>query len=333
MAKKKLVDLFDATLEKEKEPDPIDAKLTKRALRAKNNLMRSNLADSLTLTDGSDLQATIASVLELWRQRQAWHRAEKSLILQSKSLCRRLVGGDKDKGKELYEVVLKDGEHPLKMEATLATGPLVVALEQVSSSRKEIEKRMENLAQYLPGYQYCIDTPGLSAFTIASLTAECAGVNNRGFLDFDTISRVFKRMSVHCLPDGTRARLLEGVSAVEAGYAPKRRSVLWTIGDSLVKAHGPYRDLYLAFKSDEEKKANAKGLTVIESAKIPKGEKDKYMSKAHVHNRAKRRMEKELLRNIWVLVRTQYGMSITPPATTSSSDVSQESVPLAAAAG
>lgn len=265
--------------------------------------------------DFTALQSTISAVVELWRRRQAWHRAEKALTLTGKSLCRRLSGGDADLGKELYSAVLKDQDHPLKTEAILSCGPLIVAQNNINEARTAAEKQLANLAKQLPGYDFIEKTPGISAFTLYSLTAECAGVNNRGFLDFDTISRVFKRMSVHCLPDGTRARLLPGVDAVEAGYAPKRRSVLWTIGDSLIKtSDGPYRKLYDEFKANEIIKAEAKGLTVIESAKIPKGEKDQFMSKAHVHNRAKRLMEKELLRDLWKHIRRQFGMSVTPPS-------------------
>lgn len=258
------------------------------------------------------LKVNVAATLELWRRRQAWHRAEKALTLAGKSLCRRLCGGDKTEGSNLYEAVLKDKEHALKTEATLACGPLVAAYHQINAARKQVEKQLERIAKELPGYEFVTNTPGLSAFTLYALTAECAGVNYRGFLDFDTISRVYKRMSVHCLPDGSRARLLPGVNAVEAGYAPKRRSVLWTIGDSAIKPAGPYREMYLALKAKEVEKAEEKGLKVVPSANIPKKNREGYMSQAHVHNRAKRLTEKEILRALWRHVRQQFHLPVNP---------------------
>lgn len=256
-----------------------------------------------------NLRADISAVLELWRRRQAWHRAEKSLTLTAKGLCRRIVGGDKDAGTALYDAILKDKPHDLVEVGAFAIGPLLAAFRTVSAARKDVEKQLEGLAKKLPGYDFVTRTPGCSAFTLYSLTAECAGVNHLGFLDFATISRIYVRMSVHQLADGTRARLLSGAAAIEAGYVPSRRSVIWTIGDSLIKSQGPYRDLYLKLKEDEVRAAQEQGLTVLPSAKIPKKNAELYRSEGHIHNRAKRRMEKRLLHDLWVDIRRECGVS------------------------
>jgi hypothetical protein len=70
--------------------------------------------------------------------------------------------------------------------------------------------------------------------------------------------------------------------AVEHGYDAERRSVVWSLGEAVVKVggDGPYRALYL------ERKA-------LEHSRDPE------MSKAHAHARAKRYMEKRLLRELW----------------------------------
>ena len=47
-------------------------------------------------------------------------------------------------------------------------------------------------------------------------------------------------------------------------------------------------------------KAAAAGLKVVPSAQIPKGREAEFMSEQHVHRRAQRVMEKELLKDLWV---------------------------------
>ena len=39
--------------------------------------------------------SAIPVIIELWRRRQSWHRAEKSLTLQASAICRRYCEGDK----------------------------------------------------------------------------------------------------------------------------------------------------------------------------------------------------------------------------------------------
>ena len=70
--------------------------------------------------------------------------------------------------------------------------------------------------------------------------------------------------------------------ALVHGYSPRRRSVLWQVGDVLIKSNrdGVYKKLY-----DERK---------IEEAKNPE-----LKSKMHIHRRAQRYMEKRLLVDMW----------------------------------
>ena len=74
-----------------------------------------------------------------------------------------------------------------------------------------------------------------------------------------------------------------------------------TSGQSLVKSNGDgkYRGIYLWRKQREREIAEAKGLTVAPSAKIPKSQSEKYMSHGHIDKRAQRYMEKCLLRDLW----------------------------------
>jgi ribosomal protein L13E len=44
--------------------------------------------DCYELHSTSASEAAIIQIVQLWRMRQRWHRAEKSLILQGKAICR-----------------------------------------------------------------------------------------------------------------------------------------------------------------------------------------------------------------------------------------------------
>lgn len=101
------------------------------------------------------------------------------------------------------------------------------------------------------------------------------------------------------LGEATRDEVLAGAEAIEHGYSPARRSVMWNIGDCIVKAGGPLRELYDQRKAYEIETAKAQGLTVCPAAKIPKKNAEAYRSEGHIHNRAKRYVEKRLLKMLW----------------------------------
>lgn len=251
------------------------------------------------------LPSLVQQVSELWRRRQAWHRAEKSLTLQIKAFCRRLTGGDKDEAGILYKALTKETDHALLEPARLSTLPLFVAREAIETERARLEKYLRKLSLQLPGAAYCEATLGLTSMTMGMLIGECPGINSRGFLDFDTPSRVWKRMGLAVMPDGQRQRAVSGAEAIEHGYNRTRRSVIWTIGDSLIKSKGPYRAVYDQCKAAELVRLAAKGVTVLPSAKITTKLKEtgSYMSDGQVHKRAQRLTEKKLLVDLWVKFR------------------------------
>jgi hypothetical protein len=94
-------------------------------------------------------------------------------------------------------------------------------------------------------------------------------------------AKLWKRMGLGLISTGERQRKFTDVAkALEAGYSPKRRSLMYVIGDSMIKTQGPYRELYLTRKAYEQ-------------AKLPDGTAMVW------HRRAQRYMEKRLLRNLW----------------------------------
>lgn len=281
-----------------------DGSAGRREEKSKCVLKATTTVTSFSLPD---LQRKVSEIVEQWKRRQAWHRAEKSLTLQAQAILRRLCGGSKEEAGVLYKVIMGKGDHALAGIGLAACFPLLEAKKAIMDHRKPVEERLEKLADGLPGTQFVKETPGLSLFTLAAVVGECPGVNMSGLLDFGTVQRVWKRFGVAVGEDGTRQRKMVGAEAIEQGYNPARRAVLWTISESLMRVKGPYRELYLQYKAKEEEKADLAGMKIVpaeEIKKMKKEERYKYISKGQVDNRAKRKMGKALLKHLWVIWHT-----------------------------
>lgn len=118
---------------------------------------------------------------------------------------------------------------------------------------------------------------GFGLFGLAQIVAEA------GALDaYDNPAKLWRRMGL-AVASGVAERRLAGVNS---GYSPRRRTIMFVIGEALIKKQNRYRALYLERK-------------VIEEQKAPSG------SKLLWHRRAHRYMEKRLLRDLWSAWRCQ----------------------------
>lgn len=229
-------------------------------------------------TSDTQVADVIATIRELWRRRQSWHRAEKSLTLQAKAICRRYVGGDKDEADKLFATVeghTQFDPHVRNATVTVAILPLMMARETVESHRAAVEKELVKLAQQLPVFEWADGIRGFGTLSLAALYGECGDISS-----YKSASAVWKRMGLAVI-DGERQRRVAGADALLHGYSPQRRSVAWNIGVSLMRSQKPgesYRDFY----DTEKAKQLAKGLT-----------------KGHAHNRACRHMTKRLLAELY----------------------------------
>lgn len=263
---------------------------------------QSTHADAVPITAGEgqafssahDSYAETCDLLrELHRQRQDLHRAEKSLTLQIKAKCRRLCGGEKVEADKVYKSMQNGCEHELAMFAMSTSLPFLNARSLIEAERKSVEKQMVKEAKKLPVYPWVLSVRGFGALGFASIIGEAGDLSN-----YATVSRLWKRLGLAVI-SGKRQQRVSGPEALEHGYSPSRRAVIWTLGDSMFRAGGEYADLCRARKEVERQKAADEGLTVCPAAKIPAKDKDSYRSDGHVHNRAKRYMEKRLIRDLW----------------------------------
>lgn len=245
---------------------------------------------------------TIDNIRELYRRRVDLHRAEKRLTLQIKALCRRKAmknedgtANQADAGK-IYKAITKSEDHPAAATLGATATPLLDARALIESQRKATEKELTKLAKELPIYSWVERIRGVSALSLANIVGEAGDLSN-----YPNHRHLWKRMGLAVI-EGERQRKVASNPdlAIQHGYSPERRSVMWNVGDCIIKAgEGHYRHVYDERKEYEIKTAEAEGLTVAPSAKIPARRAAEYRSEGHVHNRAKRYMEKCFLRDLW----------------------------------
>lgn len=182
--------------------------------------------------------------------------------------------------------------------------------DQAEAAKKVVEKRLIKTAKTMHIAAFVEATPGFGWVGAAQIIGEAGDLGQ-----YSNPAKLWKRMGLGLISSGERQqKFTDKAKAIEAGYNPRRRSTMFVIGDSMIKAKGPYRELYLARKAFEVEKAVAAGKRVLPAAKIPKKEAATCMSEGHVHIRAQRYMEKRLLRDLWRAWRGQVGEPSESPA-------------------
>lgn len=162
-------------------------------------------------------------------------------------------------------------------------------------------KEMETLVKSLPIWsQFAEATRGLGAVSVGVILAETGDL-----CGYASPAKVWKRMGLAVM-DGRRqgnpANDTGKEGWIEHGYSPKRRSLMFVIGDVMVKVGKEYRQVYLDRKEYLRNRATEQGFTVKPAAQIKKApEKDRvgFISDGQIHLSAQRYMEKRLLRDIW----------------------------------
>jgi hypothetical protein len=233
------------------------------------------------------LADTIGQIVEHHRLRQDMVRARQRLELQAQAVLRRLLDGDKVAAAKRWAQVKRDPAAPER--AWL--GAMLAAMEPLEAQQAATERTLAKLVRTLPIHAWAATVSGLGDVSLAGIIGECGG-HAPG--DFRSPAALWKRMGLGVISGG-RQRRVAGDAALEHGYSPTRRSLMWTVGECIIKAQvraekdadgtrtgsraiGPYGALYL------ERKAYEAGR--VETA-------------AHAHNRAKRYTEKRLLRDLW----------------------------------
>jgi hypothetical protein len=164
---------------------------------------------------------------------------------------------------------------------------------------KEKVKAIEKMAKGLSIWTaWAEPIQGIGAKGIGILIGEAGDIGA-----YRSEAAFWKRMGVGVIDGVAQGKLTKTASAdtwIAHGYNAKRRSALFTIGDSLIKAtNSPYRAMYLHRKEIERQKFEALGYTIKPAAQIKEAERDTCISDGHIHRRAQRWMEKRLLRHMY----------------------------------
>jgi hypothetical protein len=214
----------------------------------------------------------IREIIQLWRMRQRWHRAEKSLILQGKAICRAWTGGDKGKASDLFDEALA-GNHSDPVLA-VALMPFIASIEKFAPERKAIEKRLRKLAKQTPWWSWVEQVKGFGDLNLAAIVGEAGDIAS-----YRNPSCLWMRFGLGVIDGGRQRKVADAKEALRHGYAPHRRCVAYLLGDTIIKKTSPYRQVYLDRK-------------VIEA--------ERTKTKAHAHNRAARYMVKMILKDLWI---------------------------------
>lgn len=231
-------------------------------------------------------------------QRRQIVRAQNRLILQIQAICRGVCEGDKTEARKVYVALVKGASYGPSIKANLTTCHLFEALKPLEIARKDIEKQMVAEAKRLPVYSWVRDNVrGMEALSLAKIVGEAGDLSK-----YESKGKLWKRMGV-ALVDGIRQGGLSNKTAtkedwIRHGYNRERRSDLFVVGDSILKAQirkvkdaagedtgervaiGPYGETYLRRKA-------------YELARDPE------MTPMHAHRRAQRYMEQRLLKHLW----------------------------------
>lgn len=231
------------------------------------------------------------------RRRQAVV-ADGNLLRQIKSFVRLLCAGE---GKPIPPKKPVTAQHIKRFKDHIVLVQLSEARKQLLKWRNEEEKQIHRASEGLPTLDsFWLPIPGLAVIGFALIVSEAGDLSN-----YSNPAKLWKRFGLHVYEGkacGTWRRF-GGLSAdkwSDAGYSPRRRSVMFTVVDSLLmRKDNPYYELYLAFKEKERVTAAAAGLTVCPADEIPEGKGAQYRSIKHIDMRARRKIAKRLLLDFW----------------------------------
>ena len=256
---------------------------------------------------------------------------ERLLSWQSRDAERQRKHDEKQAGKvkpkDYEELAMPSGlDNPDFLEWEPVIMASLRSREPMSLTEEAAKDRMNELATHLPVAQWWRDNVFEGTLvSLATVIAETGDITDYGNvkdadgkpIGYHTIARVWKRMGVAVMDGVRQGGLLKTAPKaawIAHGYVRRRRSLLYVIGEALIKGNDHYRAIYHAEKSRQRAKAQAAGLTVAPSAKIPEKRKAEFISDGHIANKSRRYMEKELLRDLWCAWNGRAKPPMTPSA-------------------
>lgn len=304
-------------------PDPQDRRAVapSSALHSSNDIQRSiwRATSQASLPLPGSQREAIGVIYSTWRQRQGVIKAMTKLSLQAQATLR--SGREREEAAKHYGVVAKDMTHP----DYLIIAPYLEAQEPLAKYRGNYEKELARQVRTLPIYEWAKGVSGLGDVSLAGLIGECSGYNFEtaelwSIGQMKSPSAMWKRLGLAVMSGIRQGDATAGLSKadwVEHGYVKTRRSVVWNVGECIVKAQWRKENTVHAYgKFYGEEKARLQALNeageyaeqathIVERMKKA-GSKPLAenlagrLTAGHINNRAKRHMTKRLIRDLWL---------------------------------
>lgn len=307
--------------------------------------------------DDDFIAETIHQIVLGYRNYLPWEMDQNTTILRLMAMCRREVGGDpasnKKRGAALYSdlrdrflasqkaqakakteealtAAIVDGED-VRQEIVNCIGLAALArfahMHQLEKPRNEAQRVVEKLTESLPIWvEWGVGVKGLSSWGLGKIIAcaqsqdaeTCPHTFSVG--NYATVSKLWKRFGLAVIAGERQRKKSDADDALEHGYSPQRRAVLWNIENGLIGGMGkgsrpflgedidkredwsPHQRMFVRFLREEVTKVtdNWNG---PEHAREPVADKEtgelKESFSKHAFNRAKRRVGKQFLIELW----------------------------------
>ena len=124
--------------------------------------------------------------------------------------------------------------------------------------RREAEKKMVDAASSLPGFRLTAEIRGFGTKSFAAIVGEAGDIGS-----YANPAKLWKRMGLAVINGKSQRKTKNAEEAKLMGYAPRRRSEMFVIGDSFVKTNGPFGELYRKRKEYEIATQTAKGIQIM----------------------------------------------------------------------
>lgn len=293
-----------------------------------------------THTKAAEVRATISAIIEIGRQNSFAIRQRMRVKQATLSHIARAHFGYHtglteterkkvmDAATKLIKAIAAGEDHPA---ATLvhATSAAAAPWEAIE---RDTEKALVKLARKLPAHAWAKDVRGFGDLSFARIIAETGDLTG-----YDNPAKVWKRLGLAVFDGKAQRRTRDAEKAVEQGYSPRRRSVVFVAFDPVIRAQsvskssgghdrhaapaeavageavgagqreieahfsaaGPYRQIY------DRKKADY--LARVEAS-------EEGWTKLRADRAAKRYASKRLLRDLWVAWRHDVAGQISAEA-------------------
>lgn len=243
----------------------------------------------------------INEITLLYRDYSFAQEQRKRMDLALGAYLRRALGWKKDLPEKERKAIAKDAAAIAKDADGTRFEAMVNAQSEGRACFDAVEadalKSMTKLAMGLPVWQsWGAEIRGFGAKSLAVIVAEAGDLSN-----YSDKGKLWKRMGLAIMGDVRQGGLKKGSSAeswIEHGYNRKRRSQMWNIGDTMIKAQVRKVKDDADEDSGERTSLGEYGQVYLDRKARMVRERPE-MIPMHAHLDAQRYMEKRLLLHLW----------------------------------